>query len=72
MFFVFYKNKVISYLIAASIVSILFIGSIFIAPSSDIEVVPASSKQIEEDYHNTTKNYIKTHWKAIKCLEIAK
>ncbi len=43
MLFVFNKNKIISYTIAASVVGILFLFSISFIPNKNVELIQVSS-----------------------------
>ena len=71
MLFVFNKDKIISYIIAMSIVAFLFIFSIAFVPDKDVELVKASSNvinntiSVENDINNTGK-YWKIKQKAEK------
>ena len=48
MLIVLNKNKIISYTVASSVVAILFVLSIFLAPREDVTLVPASSNIVNE------------------------
>lgn len=58
MLFVFNKNKIISYLVATSIVIVLFMFSVSVIPNSDTKIVQVSSNSIEnnKDGNNTNRN----------------
>ena len=58
MLFVFNKNKIISYLVATSIVIVLFVFSVSVIPNSDTKIVQVSSNSIEnnKDGNNINKN----------------
>ena len=58
MLFVFNKNKIISYLVATSIVIVLFMFSVSVIPNSDTKIVQVSSNSIEinKDGNNINKN----------------
>ena len=53
MLFVLNKNKIISYLVATSIVIVLFMFSVSVIPNSDTKIVQVSSNitnSIENEY----------------------
>lgn len=55
MLFIFNKNKIFSYTIAASIVAILFIFSVLVLPNEDIKLIQVSSNAINNDITNTSE-----------------
>lgn len=56
MLFVFSKNKIISYTIAASVVVILFISSVSIIPNSDARLIQVSSNVTNNISNNNIEN----------------
>lgn len=52
MFFVFNKNKIVSYGVAVGVVSVLFLLSTFLVPNNDIMVVQTSSNLIKNEINN--------------------
>ncbi len=56
MLFVFHKNKIISYTIAASIVIVLFLFSISFMPNSNIQLIQVSSNVINAVENNEIQN----------------
>ena len=56
MIIVFYKNKMLSYVIASFIVIGLFAFSTSIIPNKDIEVLKVSSNAIENNMINNINN----------------
>ena len=58
MLFVFNKNKIISYAIAASVVVVLFLFSTLLMPQSEIELVPASTETTNELKNATDLNHM--------------
>ena len=58
MLFIFNKNKIISYAIAASVVVVLFLFSTLLMPQSEIELVPASTETTNELKNATDLNHM--------------
>ncbi len=56
MLFVFNKNKITSYVIATSIVMILFLVSISFIPNTDAKLVQISSNIVNNVENNNLKN----------------
>lgn len=56
MLFVFNKNKIISYIVSASVVAILFLFSISLVPNKDIELIQISSNVTNNIISNEIQN----------------
>lgn len=52
MFFVFNKNKIVSYGVAVGVVSVLFLLSTFLVPNNDVMVVQTSTNLIKNEINN--------------------
>ena len=59
MFFIFDKQKIYSYLVAASTVAFLFIFAVFL--NNDDETIQASANTIDKNYQNVYQNDIKVN-----------
>lgn len=58
MLFVFNKNKIISYVVATSIVIVLFIFSVSVIPNQDTKIVQVSSNITNSIENENTVNNI--------------
>ena len=56
MLFVLNKNKIISYIVASSVVIGLFLFSISIIPNKDVELIQISSNVINNTMYNEVNN----------------
>lgn len=56
MLFVLNKNKIISYIIASSVVVGLFLFSISILPNQNVELIQISSNMINNNIYNEFTN----------------
>lgn len=59
MLFVFNKNKIISYTIAASVVAILFIFSVSLIPNPDTQLIQVSTNVTNKINNNIQNNNLK-------------
>ena len=59
MLFVFNKNKIISYTIAASVVAILFIFSVSLIPNLDTQLIQVSTNVTNKINNNIQNNNVK-------------
>ena len=59
MLFVFNKNKIISYTIAASVVAILFIFSVSLIPNPDTQLIQVSTNVTNKINNNIQNNNVK-------------
>ena len=59
MLFVFNKNNIISYTIAASVVAILFIFSVSLIPNPDTQLIQVSTNVTNKINNNIQNNNVK-------------
>ena len=61
MLFILNKNKIISYIIASSVVIGLFLLSISIVPNQNVELIQISSNIANNSIHNEVNNIEDVH-----------